>query len=108
MIIIINTKNGIVQFKANYTRTEKWIPIALFGTGQFVKDSKDGSVILIIGFKGFLDVAVFLKDYKNGSLTEHFRPVQDAIRSIPGYEDYILSVNITLEDYRFFVDELGK
>lgn len=76
--------------------------------GQSVKGSKDGSVILIVGFESFLDVATFLKDYESGALTEHFRPIQDAVRRFPGYEDYTFSVNITPRDYLCFLMELGK
>lgn len=73
-----------------------------------MKDCKDGSVILIIGFKYFSDVTTLLKDYENGYLTEHFRPVQDAIRRIPGYEDYVFRIDITLDDYLYFLKELGN
>lgn len=78
-----------------------------FIIGQFVNGSEVGSVILIVGFESFSDVATLLDDYKTGALTAHFHPVQDAIRRIQGYEDYIFSVNITLKDYLCFLKELG-
>lgn len=79
-----------------------------FLTGQFINGSNNGSIILIIGFKSFFDVATLLKDYESGALTDHFRPIQDAVRRIPGYEDYTLTVDITLKDYLNFLNKIGK
>lgn len=72
-----------------------------------MKDAEDGSVVLIIGFESFLDVATLLQDFESGALTEHFRPVQDAVRLIPGYEDYTFTVNIAVGDYLQFLEKLG-
>lgn len=65
-------------------------------------------MVLIIGFESFSAVATLLKDYETGELTEHFRPIQDAVRRLPGYEDYTLTIDITAEDYLYFLRQLGK
>lgn len=67
-----------------------------------------GSVILVVGFESFSDVVQFLDDFESGALTTHFRPIQDAVRRIPGYEDYTFTLSITLKDYMCFLKELGE
>lgn len=77
-------------------------------SGQSITGATTECIILNISFQSFAAVAKLLEDYKNGTLTNHFRPIQDAVRCISGYEEYTLTVDITFDAYMSFLAELGK
>ena len=50
----------------------------------------------------------FLKAYLSGDLDKIFEPLQDAIRKMPGCEDYKQEMVIFQEDFYECLDSLGK
>lgn len=84
------------------------VNFVLFILGRVLKGSENGSVLLIFGFETFSAVATFLEDYQSGALFEHFRPIQDAVRQIPGYENFTLTIEITNKAITNFLYQLGS
>lgn len=79
----------------------------IFSTGQVIKNVEKGSITLTIGFEDSFGVAALLRDYKNGDFEIHFRPIQEAIRLVAGYQDYTLHANITTEAFLFLFKTIG-
>lgn len=75
--------------------------------GTLKQDAREGSVILTVEFDSLQAVHGLIDDSVSGKLTEHFRPIQDAVRKIPGYETYTLEVDIYDESYLPFLREIG-
>lgn len=83
------------------------ICIIVTPTGQNIQAAEEKSIILLVKFETYAGVATLLEDYIKGDLTEHFKPLQDAIRGIPSYEDYTINVYISNETMFSLLNSLG-
>lgn len=64
-------------------------------------------MILTVGFESFAAVATLLEDSESGGLTQYFKPVQDAVRRVPKYENFLLEVEVQQDAVITFIQELG-
>ena len=64
-------------------------------------------VAMLLQFQTIAQLVQFLKAYLYGDLDKLFKPLQDEIRKMPGYEDYKQEVVIFQEDFYKCLDELG-
>lgn len=72
------------------------------------KIEKSESVLIHIGFESLSAIATFIDDKRNGRLQSYFRPIEQAVRRIHGYEEFTLNVSIRQEDYLTFCTQLGN
>lgn len=114
MLSINGTCYGYGQSSVKYVRfllrlkTVETLKIFVLFTGQNCKGAKNGCVIIAIGFDSLAAVATFLEDSISGALTEHFRPIQEAARRFPGYENFAIKAKIRDETFGTFLNGLGK
>ena len=65
-------------------------------------------VILYLDFKTFADCLEFLHELISNKITEHFRPVQEALRETLSLPNLVLDVIMNTKQFDYCIDYIGK